>query len=540
MIALTTQGPTNIGKRVLFLGDSITDQGMFISFLQAYFQLSEISIELINAGVSSETVSGLSEKDHPYIRPCVFQRLATALDLTKPDWTVVCYGMNDGIYQPLHPQSFLAFQEGIRKLTDEIHQAGSQVILLTPFPYASSYTPLEDEADYSYKHPFPHYDEVLKRYANWIMEDMKDVADVVLDLHQTLKQYLQQRSMESNYQWGDGIHPGWDGHLQAALFLLHELFHHKAKLFEQRMIQDQFHYVELEHELMMLNHLEWKEKIGHGNPNKAQRLSKKQLNQEISILKRKCQLHRQTHPQLYYSLTTWHTFKRIDFLFEGYEAILVVPDEMNFNCPWIWRTEFFDAFSEADVAMVQQGFALAYVCGSDLYGCDAILQMYHRFQLYLIQHYHLAKKAVLFGFSRGGFYALRYSATYPDWIGLLYLDAPVVDLASWPYNHGKNQNTKEWKDCQLAYHSQWTVNTLADFTESLLQSLVQVVVPLILVAGQVDSVVAWNENGLRLVHSWTGRNLTFQLILKEHGDHHPHSLRDPQPIVDFILSLISQ
>lgn len=53
-------------KRVLFLGDSITQGGGYIEFIEAALiaQHPESKYEIIPLGLSSETVSGLSEDGH--------------------------------------------------------------------------------------------------------------------------------------------------------------------------------------------------------------------------------------------------------------------------------------------------------------------------------------------------------------------------------------------------------------------------------------------------------------------------------------------
>src|SRR4051812_39823599 len=56
------------GQRVVFLGDSNTYAGKFITYLDAYLctRFPDKRFELINLGLPSETVCGLSEPDHPY------------------------------------------------------------------------------------------------------------------------------------------------------------------------------------------------------------------------------------------------------------------------------------------------------------------------------------------------------------------------------------------------------------------------------------------------------------------------------------------
>src|SRR5579871_5918856 len=130
-------GPTSLeNQRTLWLGDSITAGGDYVTFVLYYLdrQVPKTTFDIISIGLASETTSGLSEKAHPFPRPCVLTRLPDALRLIKPTVVVACYGMNDGIYHPLSPERFDAFKAGIRKVVAESKAAGAQVILLTPPP----------------------------------------------------------------------------------------------------------------------------------------------------------------------------------------------------------------------------------------------------------------------------------------------------------------------------------------------------------------------------------------------------------------------
>ncbi len=88
------------GQRIVFLGDSITNAGGYVQYVEAYLlaRFPDQKFELINLGLPSETVTGLSEPEHPFPRPDAHERLERALLKTKPDVVVICYGMNDGIY----------------------------------------------------------------------------------------------------------------------------------------------------------------------------------------------------------------------------------------------------------------------------------------------------------------------------------------------------------------------------------------------------------------------------------------------------------
>ena len=106
-------------SKVVFLGDSNTNAGTYISMLEAHFvqEHPELSgIEWINLGLSSETCTGLTEPPHPFPRPDVHERLDRALEKSAPDIIVACYGMNDGIYYPFGDQRFASFRAGMERL----------------------------------------------------------------------------------------------------------------------------------------------------------------------------------------------------------------------------------------------------------------------------------------------------------------------------------------------------------------------------------------------------------------------------------------
>jgi hypothetical protein len=55
-----------------------------------------------------------------------------------------------------------------------------------------------------------------------------------------------------------------------------------------------------------------------------------------------------------------------------------------------------------------------------------------------------------------------------------------------------------------------------------------------LVAGAVDSVVPYKENGAKLAAYYQENGGTIQVIIKDDCDHHPHSLENPEAIVSYI------
>lgn len=164
---------SSAGERWLFLGDSITQAGHYVDYIETWMLLNEKKApEIINLGLSSETVSGLSEEIHPGQRPYVHNRLSKVLERVKPDVVIACYGMNCGIYHPFSKDRFTAYRKGIRKLVEEAQAIGAEVILITPPPYAGRVKPKDPPKEgepYGYRAPSPDYNEVLGRYADWIL-----------------------------------------------------------------------------------------------------------------------------------------------------------------------------------------------------------------------------------------------------------------------------------------------------------------------------------------------------------------------------------
>ncbi|NND98312.1 MAG: SGNH/GDSL hydrolase family protein [Pirellulaceae bacterium] len=216
-------------KKILFLGDSITHAGHYISLVEAQLRLAgdEKHPELINLGLPSETCSGLSEPDHPFPRPDVHERIDRALAKIQPDVVVACYGMNDGIYYPFAEERFAAYRDGIDQIIQKVHASGAKLILMSPPAFDA--LPLRKKGNllpagaekYSWKAIYEDYDQVLKRYAQWITEQ-DDRVEMVIDLHGPVRRYVaEKRKTDPDFTMSpDGVHVNNEGHavLAAAIF----------------------------------------------------------------------------------------------------------------------------------------------------------------------------------------------------------------------------------------------------------------------------------------------------------------------------------
>jgi lysophospholipase L1-like esterase len=214
--AKTADLPPNV-HRVLFLGDSITYGGQYVSDIEAYFvtRHPDRHIEFLNLGLPSETVSGLSEPGHAdgkFPRPDLHERLARVLEKTRPDLVFACYGMNDGIYLPLDEERFAKFREGMQWLRKQVEAAGAKIVIVTPPTYDAVKGHIE------------FYNSVLDRYSDWL-RDQRDHGWDVADLHGPMNRFLAEHRAADPlfYLSGDGIHPNALGHWIMARAILEHL-----------------------------------------------------------------------------------------------------------------------------------------------------------------------------------------------------------------------------------------------------------------------------------------------------------------------------
>lgn len=534
----------NQRKTVLFLGDSITDDGRYVSFIHTYLKLylPNCGIVLRNLGVSSETVSGLSEPEHPFPRPCALGRVDRVMAEIHPDWVITCFGINDGIYYPFSEEFFTAYKTGYTKLVEKIHSYGAKVAVMTPSPYdADSYEgELAElgEEKYSYMKPYKKYNDVMKRYAEWVREAMPKLSDCVIDMYSALFEDITAcRNANADYISGDGIHPNRHGHFVMADAVMQKLFGIYAPNFESCMQEDDYTLTDMMYARDKLLHCYDKETIGHDNAFKVEYLQKPELITALAEQDLQIDSYISAQGKLLENLNEWKGFTEHRFHFDGYEAGVIAPTVAAEGRPYAWRTEFFGAFPEADIALLKKGWHLVYFRISDQYGCPASVAEMARFQPFVQEKFKLSAKAVLFGFSRGGLYAIHYAAAFPERIATLYLDAPVIDIRSWPGGCKSGIGSpNEWQDCLEVYGlTENTADSYSADMQSAFNALIKNEIPLIVVAGDADEVVPFEENGRLLCDAFTAAGLDYKLIIKKGIGHHPHSLQDATPITEFIL-----
>ena len=561
-------------KRLLILGDSITYSGGYVDVLDTYLHLHFPAqpIEIINIGLPSETVSGLTEPNHAggaFPRPDLHERLDRALAKLKPDMVLACYGMNDGIYYPLDAERFRKYQEGIAWLHTHVHQAGARLWLVTPPPFDS--VPIQNttlpsgRADYPSGQPYAGYDDVLTAYSTWLMtqkptgarSDLKltpllNTNEGVIDVHMPLKTYLmEKRKTEPQFAFaGDGVHLNESGHRLVAREILRAWGAPVDTLpavtpveaLPSRQDDPVLHITQLIHDRQRILADAWLTNVKHKRPGMATGFPLEQAMQKAAALEFQIRALIPTLPPQFVGIRgDYHGFDRYDFEVDGCKALVVTPRQVLPDMPkyWIWRAEFFDHRPELDLALLARGFHLAYIDVGNTFGAPSAMKHWDVFYAELTTRYGLSPKPVLEGLSRGGLYIYNWASKHPDNVAMLYGDNPVCDFKSWPGGKGKGPGSPDdWRKLQQDYGFSSEAEAVAYKKNPVdnLASLAKAHVPIIHLAGDADEVVPYPENTVLIKERYEKLGGEIKVIAKPGGKHHPHGLDDPTPLVMFIMA----
>ena len=233
--------------------------------------------------------------------------------------------------------------------------------------------------------------------------------------------------------------------------------------------------------------------------------------------------------------STWHNYARYDFKIGDTDCLVVKPRKTAKGKPWVWRARFWGHEPQTDLALLAKGWHVVYCEVGGLFGSPKAIERWDRFYEFLTTQYEFPKKAALEGMSRGGLIIYNWASNNPTKVTAIYGDAPVCDFKSWPGGKGKSKGSPgSWKQCLASY----------GFTESQalafrgnpidrLEPLAKAGIPILHIVGDADSVVPIAENSNIIEKRYRALGGTIKVIHKKGIGHHPHSLKDPKPIVEF-------
>ena len=233
--------------------------------------------------------------------------------------------------------------------------------------------------------------------------------------------------------------------------------------------------------------------------------------------------------------SSWQDMKRLDFTVAGRPALVIVPDKPLPGNPWIWRTEFFNAFPAADIALAKKGFHIGYINMENMYGSPDAMKLMDAYYDYMTREYRLDPKPVLEGLSRGALFAFNWASRNPEKVAGLYVDAPVCDFKSWPGGKGTGKGSPEdWKRLCQAYRL--TPEQALAYKKNPVDTLLPLAkakIPILAVVGDDDDTVPVSENTAVVEKKYRKLGGPIRVIHKPGISHHPHGLLNPAAIVNF-------
>lgn len=158
------------GDRVVFYGDSITEQRLYTTFVEDYVatRFPRMNVKFVHSGWGGDRVGGGGGGP-------IDLRLQRDVIAYKPTVMTIMLGMNDGGYRAFDQGTFDTFTQGYTHILDTVQKAlpGLRLTLIQPSPYD----------DVTHAPNFPGgYNAVLVRYGVWIKEtavkDHQTVADL--------------------------------------------------------------------------------------------------------------------------------------------------------------------------------------------------------------------------------------------------------------------------------------------------------------------------------------------------------------------------
>lgn len=227
----------------------------------------------------------------------------------------------------------------------------------------------------------------------------------------------------------------------------------------------------------------------------------------------------------------------VEFTFLGRAARLIMPRGEK-NGKWLLKTEYADAFPAFEKEMLSRGYHVAYVANATRWWVKEDSDVKDKFAEFLHTEYGLSEKCVPVGMSCGGLQAVHFAADYPERIAALYLDAPVMNLLSCPLHVGYvRDETFESMFLELTRTTGLDASALINYRNHPIDNVPKLLskkIPIMLVAGDSDTVVHFSENGQILWDLYKAGGGEIEVIVKAGCDHHPHGLDDNTPIVEFV------
>jgi lysophospholipase L1-like esterase len=182
------------GDTVVMIGDSITEQHLYTSYVELWTITRFPSWKLVfrNVGIAADRSPGGNKR---------FQRDVVSL---KPTALTVDFGMNDGYYRAFDPATFNTYMAGLQGMADQAKAARLRVAWLTP-------SPVEKDEDGP---ALQGYNETLEKFSAGVQEIAVRNRGVFVDqFHPFVAAQDRARAADPKNRIADSdvIHPGPPG-----------------------------------------------------------------------------------------------------------------------------------------------------------------------------------------------------------------------------------------------------------------------------------------------------------------------------------------
>ena len=229
---------------------------------------------------------------------------------------------------------------------------------------------------------------------------------------------------------------------------------------------------------------------------------------------------------------TWYGYKRTVFDFEGHVAWVVSPKcEPAAGLPWTWTMQWAEAYVDRTgvLDLLAKGWHHVTIDTFQHRMDEEGLRASRAFQKFLVEELGFAQKANLVGMSWGGFFSTRYAATFPECVGRIYLDAPLMNFSGFAEAGGSMTPTET-----AARIGPWASKPPADgdwnadprMPINMAGRLAQAGIPILLLYGGQDATVPPAGNCELFAERFKAAGGRIDIRRRALYGHHPHG-EDP-------------
>lgn len=193
--------------RLAIIGDSITEQKMYSRIIETYLLVCrpDLKVRVMQFGWGGETAPG-------FVR-----RMDNDLGVFRPTVATTCYGMNDGGYRAFEEATGKRYQDGMSDIIKKAKAAGILLIVGSSSPVDSQTFRRDPKMASVYNDTLARLRDIDRTLAEQNGLPFADVYDALFSAMGKAKDAL---GADFQVCGGDGVHPGWNGHLVMAYAFL--------------------------------------------------------------------------------------------------------------------------------------------------------------------------------------------------------------------------------------------------------------------------------------------------------------------------------